>query len=137
MFLGGDTCHHAGEFRPTEYLPLPSHVPHQSHPSPTSMPCPCSIFENIHPNKSRVEPYYTIAVTADGKTVANDIGEALESIVKMEEFDANEDVFTVIAHDPSLVGVADFFPKRANAWKEKEWADRTRWEFLKDFDSKV
>lgn len=55
--------------------------------------------------------------------------------MKMEEFDANENVFTVIAHDLSLIGVVDLFPKTANAWKEKGWAEKGRWEFLKEVQS--
>lgn len=61
MFLGGDACHHAAEFRPTEYLPLPNHIPSFKHPT-NNIPCPCSFFEQIHPKKSRTKPYYTIAV---------------------------------------------------------------------------
>ena len=137
MFLGGDACHHAGQFRPTEYLPLPSHLPNQLHPSATKPLCPCSIFEQVHPKHSRTEPFYTIAVSPTGQTLATNLGEALESIKHLEEFDANDDVFTVIGHDHSLLGVVDFFPKTANAWKEKEWADKTRWEFLKDFENKT
>jgi hypothetical protein len=95
--------------------------------------CPCSFFEQIHPKKSRPEPYCTIAVAPTGESLAINVPEALESIVKFQEFDANMDVFTVIAHDLSLIGVVDLFPATANAWKEKGWAEKGRWEFLKEF----
>lgn len=133
MFLGGDVCHHAAEFRPTEYLPLPSHIPNFKHHSTT--PCPCSFFAQMHPKQSRTEAYYTIAVSPEGQSLAIDVEEACRSIVKMEEFDGNEDIFTVIAHDLSLIGVVDFFPKIANAWKERGWGEKGRWEFLKEFQS--
>lgn len=135
MLLGADTCHHAGEFRPTAYHPLPSHIPGYIHPtgSASSSPCPCTFFSSIHPTQSRTEPYYTIAVTSTGESLALDIPQALESITKLTEFDGNPEIFTVIAHDLSLIGVVDLFPARANAWKEMGWAEKGRWEFLREF----
>lgn len=117
MFLGRDVCHHAAEFRPTEYLPLPSHIPNFKHF--TTAPCLCSFFKEIHPKKSRTEPYYTVAVSLDGQSLAIDFDEACRSIVKMEEFDVDENVFAVIAHDLLLIVVVDLFPKTTNAWKKR------------------
>ena len=58
---------------------------------------------------------------------------ALRDIVrKGEELDASADVFTVCAHDWSLKGVIDEWPKPLNSWKEKGWKDSTRWKFLED-----
>jgi hypothetical protein len=133
MFLGGDTCHHAAEFRPTAYIPLPEHILGQCHPSKNTPVCPCSFFGQLHPKKSRTEPFYTIAVAPTGESLALNVEQALESIKKLEEFDGNENIFTVIAHDLSLVGVVDMFPATANAWKKKGWAEKGRWEFLREF----
>ena len=126
MFLGGDTCHHAAEFRPTAYLPLSEHISGQHYPSTHISACPCSFFEQLHPKRSRTEPFYTMAVAPTGESLATNVEETLESIVKLEEFDDNENVFTVIAQDFFLVGVVDMFPATANAWKEKGWAGKER-----------
>lgn len=55
----------------------------------------------------------------------------------MKDLDANEKVFTIIAHDWSLKGVIDEWPKTLNAWKEEGWKDGTRWKFLEDFEKAV
>lgn len=62
-----------------------------------------------------------------------DVPEAEATIEKMISLDASEDVFVIIAHDRGLLGVIDFFPKKANEWKEKGWKDASRWRFLEDF----
>lgn len=56
---------------------------------------------------------------------------------RMKDLDANEKVFTIIAHDWSLKGVIDEWPKTLNAWKEEGWKDGTRWKFLEDFEKAV
>ena len=82
------------------------------------------------------------------KGVAHDRPLAIETIRRLEDFDCqgagegkegeNEvNVFTVIAHDASLVGVVDFYPQNANAWREKGWAREGRWAFLGDFGEAV
>ncbi len=42
-----------------------------------------------------------------------------------------------MAHDESLLNVVDFFPKYANDFKSKGWAEKGRWLFLKDFAKAV
>lgn len=138
--MGGDACHHGGEFRPTVYLPLPKDIsPHPFHPQASTatetLPCPGSIFQAIHYEKRPDKPFLYVP---DGDTGATyNVKEAMESIGKLTEFDCNEDVFTVIAHDADLREIVDFFPKPANEWKSKGWAKRGRWAFLKDFQPAV
>ena len=144
ILMGGDACHHGGEFRPTPYLPLPRHI----HPNPLSPrsphPCPGSIFAEVHPSHSATTPFFVIPDLPPEKGAAHNYDEAIESIRRLEEFDCQGatggeevDVFTVIAHDESLLGLIDFFPKGANAWREKGWAREGRWAFLKDFAAAV
>jgi hypothetical protein len=68
--------------------------------------------------------------------LAHNHGQAMQTARDLEEFDTAENVFIVIAHDPSLldeyVGV-DFFPRILNGCKEKYVADKVRWSFLNDF----
>ena len=136
MFLGGDIAHHAGEFRPTEYLPLPDSIS----PSPLQAPfaaqttfCPGEIFEKIHPSKSRTTPF--LSPSTGEHAVHFDVAETKRSIKKLTEFDAYDNVFPVIAHDQSLFDVVEFYPKSANEWQAKGWAKEGQWRFLGDFDA--
>lgn len=136
IFMGADGCHHCGSLRPNNYLPLPSEVS----PSPFSIPphlqgtvCPGSVLEAIHPRNSYTEPYYSQLAPAPSR----DVPVAEATIGKMIPFDANEEVFVIIAHDKSLLDVIDFFPKRANEWKKKGWKEAGRWKFLEDFKDAV
>ncbi|KAH7028442.1 metallo-beta-lactamase superfamily protein [Macrophomina phaseolina] len=135
IFMGGDIAHHGGEFRPTEYIPLPREISPNPlkhallRPPPT---CPGDIFVSIHPKKSRTEPFFN-PTTAEGGWHLS-AAEATHSIEKMIEFDAYDNIFPVIAHDNSLLDVVDFYPKTANDWLAKGWKDKSRWEFLSSFD---
>jgi len=133
IFMGGDIAHHGGEFRPTEYVPIPKEIkPHPKFPPysvASASPCPGHLFEKIHPKKSSKEPFYE-----PGSGASHDKGQAQWSLKGLEEFDANPDVFTVFAHDNSLMDVVEFFPTGANDWKEKGWKPEGRWRFLKDFE---
>jgi glyoxylase-like metal-dependent hydrolase (beta-lactamase superfamily II) len=135
IFMGGDIAHHGGEFRPTEYMPLPNEIspnPFASSMARAALTCPGDIFVAIHPNKSRTEPFFdpTPALGAWHHCPH----EAKRSIDKMTEFDAYEHIFPVIAHDNSLYGVVDVYPKQANDWLAKGWKDKTRWGWLNEFD---
>lgn len=52
---------------------------------------------------------------------------------KIEELDAQDNVFVIIAHDESLWDQIDLYPKAINDWMEKGVKSRTRWLFCKDF----
>ena len=112
MFLGGDCAHHGSEFRPTAYLPLPNEI------SPNPIPhaysgdvCPGSLLAAIHRLRPSPEAL-TKPFVVTSNTIAKDVEAARESVIKMSEFDASEDVFTVIAHDQSLVDVVGTFPEK-------------------------
>lgn len=79
------------------------------------------------------EPFLEVTNPEDGTGISHDFKGAVESIRKLEDFDGNDDVFTVIAHDESLLDVVEFFPTTADGWKEKGWAEKGRWAFLGDF----
>lgn len=131
IFMGGDAAHHAGEFRPTEFVPLPEHVGIEGLKANIVFPSPCPgelLLNHIHPRKSATKPFYE---TADG---FNEDGPTAEwTIEGLIEFDANENVFMVVAHDASLLDVVRFYPQSANDWKERLWARKGRWRFLADF----
>ncbi|RSL87849.1 hypothetical protein CEP52_015416 [Fusarium oligoseptatum] len=132
IFMGGDGCHHAGSLRPNKHLPLPKELS----PSPFAIPpnaegtiCQGALLEAIHPNQENTKPYYSRLASAPGR----DVPEAEATIEKMINFDLREDVFVIIAHDRTLLDVINFFPKKANEWKEKGWKGASRWRFLEDF----
>lgn len=94
-----------------------------------SIPCPGSILTDLQTSRGRdpQEPFFTEAF-------AYNIDEMLQTVEKTKEYDASDDVWTVIAHDPTIRGVVNFFPASANEWKTKGWEKETRWKFLNDFE---
>jgi len=79
------------------------------------------------------QPFLLVSANA-----AHDVKDAKESIDKMGEFDARDDVLTCIAHDDTLLGVVGLFPDTtANAWKEKGWREKALWRFLGDYEEAV
>jgi glyoxylase-like metal-dependent hydrolase (beta-lactamase superfamily II) len=127
IFMGGDACHHGGEFRPSEYLPLPSAItPHpitgQSGPF-----CPGAALEEMQTQR-RLDPSGPFFVPFMG----HDIPEATRTIAKVQEADAHENIFVIMAHDDTVIPAVDLFPKGANEWKQKGWAKNVKWAFLKD-----
>jgi len=64
--------------------------------------------------------------------MGHDIPEAIRTIGKVQEADADDNVFVVMAHDDTIVPAVDLFPMSANQWKEKGWAKNVKWSFLKD-----
>jgi hypothetical protein len=133
ILLGADTFHQGGAVRPTPYLPLPKTIK----PSPFSEPpfLPGTEFpghvlvDQVHPYHSPVQPFIQNYTEGADRNVTL----IVESVSKMTEFDARDDVFIVIAHDASILDVVDVFPKRANAWKEKGWKEESQWRFLADY----
>jgi glyoxylase-like metal-dependent hydrolase (beta-lactamase superfamily II) len=133
IFMGGDACHHGGEFRPSPYLPLPSSIfPNPLDPS-SPTPCPGSLFTPLLRDGDKTKAFYEIP---DGR-VAHDTKEAMETIGKVQEADAQGRVLVVMAHDDTLIGVVDFFPKYVEGFVEKGWVDESRWAFLGDFKQAV
>lgn len=131
IFMGGDASHHAGEFRPSTYLPLPASIsPNPLDDDDSRTVCPGALFEHLLPDGGdRTKPFYKIATGG----VTLDVEEAQRTIEKMQEADAQDKVLVVIAHDATVVNVLDFFPKYMNDFVSKNWVGKTRWAFLKDF----
>jgi len=121
IFLGADTCHHAGMLRPNlgihKHYPCPGHL----------------IFNSVSHHfyqegettamSSRSRPLLTIAVPKADTQCSIDIA---------ANFDAHPDVWVVLAHDTSLQGTIELFPATLNQWKEKRWKERVIWAFLEE-----
>lgn len=142
VHLGGDSVHHAAEIRPSEYLPLPESIEPSPVPKLHSNACPGHIFAPVLKDGSKTEhilewqdPWAEFVEPKFG-LIYNE-KDLRETVRKDEELDANRDIFTFIAHDWSLKGVVDEFPKSLNGWKNKGWKETTRWLYLRDFQAAV
>ncbi|KAH9899036.1 beta-lactamase-like protein [Xylariomycetidae sp. FL2044] len=127
MFLAADSAHFGGEFRPTDALPLPSKV---DVPGIQPRPCPAEVLLAMHPWSSSptTRPYLGL----DARFPEH-LADAEETIRRLQDFDTDERVFVVFAHDLSLYDLLEFYPGgEANAWKERDWKMLGRWRFLSD-----
>jgi glyoxylase-like metal-dependent hydrolase (beta-lactamase superfamily II) len=134
VFMAGDASHHAAEFRPTEYLPLPKEV-NTSGTSSTSSVSSGAEYRDAHYDKSATKPFYNVTAS-----FAHDKELADWTIAGMGEFDCHENVLLLTAHDEHVVepeAVISFFPKTLNDWYEKGMAKKAKWMFLRDFDKAV
>ncbi|CAO2656065.1 Nn.00g048680.m01.CDS01 [Neocucurbitaria sp. VM-36] len=135
VFLGGDISHFPGTYRPTAHLPMPDTIPPETKlDRRIPRPCPCSLFTACHPrgpSQAQTTPYYDPA--SGDESWYDDAAEAKKSIDGMAEFDADENVFVAIAHDPALQDVCEQFPHATmNQWKAKGWKVQAHWSFLNE-----
>ncbi|KIY00904.1 uncharacterized protein Z520_03570 [Fonsecaea multimorphosa CBS 102226] len=135
VLMGADAAHHGAELRPTQYLPLPKTVSPSPYVSKYPGVCPGQLFEAIHPRHKAVEPFYHILHEGCG-VAHHDPAQAQDIVGVVQEFDAADNVFVVIAHDASLlhesVGI-EWFPRGSlRDWKTKDCKRKARWRFLED-----
>ncbi|KAF8711694.1 Metallo-beta-lactamase superfamily, partial [Rhizoctonia solani] len=134
VFMGADICHHGGQIRPTKYVPLPDSVSPNPFPDRIgNLECPGTLLLAIHPKHTAVEPFYQVADPSQGGAASTNPVEAQKSVEKLISIDCHENVFTVIAHDKTMLDVLDFFPKPLNDWKSRGYKETSMWMFLKDF----
>ncbi|KIX08705.1 uncharacterized protein Z518_03362 [Rhinocladiella mackenziei CBS 650.93] len=60
----------------------------------------------------------------------HDLAESQRSANRLTNFDDEGNILTVLAHDASLQDVLEFFPRKANDWKEKGWKKEGHWRWL-------
>ncbi|KAI4173846.1 MAG: hypothetical protein LQ348_006458 [Seirophora lacunosa] len=135
VFMGGDVCHFGGSYRPSQYTPLPATIPSgvALDSDRFKHPCPCSLFTACHrdPPNARTSPFYR--VTQEPKGWYMDPVVAQQSVDRLEEFDADDNVFVCLAHDGGLIPVCDWFPDGTlNDWKAKGWKEKSKWGFLNE-----
>lgn len=128
--MGGDASHHGGEFRPTQYSPIPKEIK----PSPLKRRpnvCPGHLLQEAHALGAADKPFYQVT-----KNFAYDKKVADWTINGLGEFDAHENVLMLMAHDDAVVDPPqmDFHPKVINDWFEKGTAKKVKWLFLEDFE---
>jgi glyoxylase-like metal-dependent hydrolase (beta-lactamase superfamily II) len=128
VFMAGDASHHAAEYRPTEYLPLPKEASHSSGHSGAD-------YQKVHFEQSATKPFYNVTAS-----FAHDKKLADWTITGMGEFDCQDNVLLLTAHDEHVVeseSTIKFFPEPLNQWHQDGSGSKARWLFLKDFDGAV
>lgn len=132
VFMGADACHHPGALRPTEYLPLPTSPPIPPPPSSNTTnlgTCPGSLLQRLTIAQSATKPFFTVAQGP----LFPDHEAAMDTVQKIQQLDALDNVFVLIAHDLSLRDRIPLFPERINGWEERDLGGKTRWVFCGEF----
>jgi hypothetical protein len=130
ILMGGDLSHHAGEIRPSADVHIPEDVkPHLNKALPPHLECCLTgqMFRDLHARNDRKpgEAFFDAVLVEDEVAAASTINGT-------QTFDAEANIFVVLAHDVSLRDSIEVFPQTANNWKKKGWKDQTRWRFLSD-----
>lgn len=137
VLMGADACHHAGVLRPTAYLPLPKNPAVPAHDleqlAAARCVCPGDLLAGLTKTGRADETFFDVA----GGPVFVDHDAAMETVHKIHELDASDEVFVVIAHDLTLRDRIPLFPERLNGWKQRDLRSSTRWLFLRDFENAV
>lgn len=129
LYLAGDSFHHPSELRPNVLVPLPQELH-----LPTFGPKLVSrqIFENLRPERAFDTPF------VDPKnSFSYNNEQAMETISKIQLFDADDRCLVIAAHDESVYPILEYFPKQANSWQSIGWKEKGRWLFLTDFAEAV
>ncbi|CAI7627100.1 hypothetical protein PCG10_002394 [Penicillium crustosum] len=142
VFMGGDICHFAGDFRPSPEKPLPDPIPESiikwRNEARNFPACPCSLTAH-HPNTSdqgaaRTTPWYNMR--AEYPTVYPDFEDARASVAKMQSLDQNENVLVCIAHDAVLLDYLPIFNKNPgqdiNGWKGDCIKEKCHWGWMRE-----
>ena len=130
--MGGDVCHHNGELRPSEHLPLPVTRHQQSLPHLRDNPSPGTDFAAIQKQRARGQ-----CQSLFDPSVGLDIPQAIQTLRNLQELDADPNVLFICAHDYTVKEVFAFFPAEANEWKAKGWREKSYWKFLEDLQTRV
>ncbi|KAJ6514993.1 beta-lactamase-like protein [Mycena vitilis] len=131
--LGGDSFHHVGEARPRpqfqKAFPCPAHLLEESKTSIStnyfwSPRSRVGAFDLL----SRAQQLFAVSDLPD--SFYADPVTSQVSLEKLLTFDADPDIFVVIAHDASLRAYLPYFPKSLNNWKANHLKEKTVWSFL-------
>ncbi|OAP61731.1 hypothetical protein AYL99_03934 [Fonsecaea erecta] len=124
-FLGGDLTHHGGEIRPSKYLNFASAV---SALATDGINVTLQTLESLQTSRGR-----RVDQSFFDPVITSDFDEAVRTILRAQDADGQDNVFFLAAHDDTIEGVVDVYPKKANQWKARGWREKTLWTFLRDF----
>ncbi|KAJ7512048.1 hypothetical protein B0H11DRAFT_2213849 [Mycena galericulata] len=129
VLMGADAGHHAGVLRPTEHLhrnfPCPGELLAATRRSISTKYFPPPDSAGEFDLKSRTTPL--LDVSENG---FEDPPTARASLNKLGQFDADPNVFVVLAHDESLIPVVGPFPTLLDEWQAKGWKELVTWAFV-------
>ncbi|KAJ6515092.1 beta-lactamase-like protein [Mycena vitilis] len=131
--LGGDTFHHAGEARPRpqfqKTFPCPAHQLEETKTSiSTDYFWSPQSRDGAFDLLSRAQQLLAVSDLPDSfyaDPVASQV-----SLEKLATFDADPDIFVVVAHDISLRDSIPYFPESLNNWKADHLKEKTVWSFI-------
>jgi hypothetical protein len=126
VFLGGDLTHHGGELRPSRYLSLASAAGKVSKKGRENEAANALGLLQTSRGRKIDQAFFDPVITCN-------FDEALKTIAHAQEADGKENIFYIAAHDETLQGVVDLFPRKVNDWKRQGWREETLWKFLGDF----
>lgn len=130
ILLGGDICHYAGIFRPSKHLPVPDSIsPHPCYPKRDLPLCPGTAFMELQTARGRscTDSLYDM-------TFGHDIPLARNTATWLQELDADDRIFVIIAHDSTVRDGVDHFPQSLNDWRAKGWGRSLKWAFFRDLE---
>ena len=101
VFMGADACHHPGLLRPTEFLPLPrSIVPWPfSHVGRVEVAYSGVELQRLIPGEDAGAPFFTVS----SGPLFPDQNAARDTVRKIQELDAADNILVVLAHDMRLI----------------------------------
>jgi hypothetical protein len=67
-------------------------------------------------------------------TFGHDVPLARNTATWLQELDADERIFVIIAHDSTVRDGVDHFPQSLNDWKSKGWGRSLKWAFFRDLE---
>ncbi|KAK5203002.1 hypothetical protein LTR96_011109 [Exophiala xenobiotica] len=130
ILMGGDICHYPGIFRPSQYRHMPPEILPNPCRTQSGVPfCIGSAWEELQVSRGRkpTEPLFDL-------TFGHDIPLARRTRDQLVELDCDDDVFVIVGHDAAVGDQVAHFPETLNEWRQKGWADDTRWTFLRDLE---
>jgi hypothetical protein len=130
IFMGGDVAHTQAVFRPSTKMPLPETIPDPNQQPFTSTTSSLP-YTQLHPSynvsnetPSRTTPFGNVP------EIEHDPATLQITTHKLVEFDGDENILVVLAHDASLLDVIDLYPGRANEWKNSGWKEQAHWRWM-------
>lgn len=117
VFLAADAAHHGGEFRPSKFRPLRDDEEGRK--------------AKGWQRNGRADETFVDAVGAEDEETSR------WSIEGLQEFDADDRVLVMLAHDATLEGEVEMFPRMMNGWRKEGVGEKVRWKFLRDFKGGV
>jgi glyoxylase-like metal-dependent hydrolase (beta-lactamase superfamily II) len=132
VFLGGDVAHHCGELRPSRHVPLPETISPSPLPgaasSKTSTFTPKEWFSKLQASRNR-DANTALYQPAFG----HNMDQVLESIAKTQEYDGDDHILVLLAHDAAFRDPSvPKLPEALNDWHSRRLGEKFRWTWIGD-----